>query len=282
MGTSVSLAVYIVIEVLIALVSVLGNILVIWAVIVNQALRDTTFFFIVSLAVADIAVGALVIPLAIIISIGLETEFYSCLMVACIMLILTQSSILALLAIAMDRYLRVKIPTRFLQTQEMFLSQKYLQVVTFLGIVSFAYLLASENTEKERSVAETQLMHDTGKMMEEINRQRWLQSLLETIHNTGRGTLSMFTHNKERSVAEAQLMHDKGKTIEEITRQRWLQSLLGAIHNPGRREAPHLRNLHREVHGISTEEQQRLSVMKNNRNLQYKSEISAYSKKMTE
>lgn len=113
MGTSVSLAVYIVIEVLIALVSVLGNILVIWAVIVNQALRDTTFFFIVSLAVADIAVGALVIPLAIIISIGLETEFYSCLMVACIMLILTQSSILALLAIAVDRYLRVKIPTSY-------------------------------------------------------------------------------------------------------------------------------------------------------------------------
>ncbi|XP_068125890.1 adenosine receptor A1 [Hyperolius riggenbachi] len=113
MGTSVSLAVYIVIEVLIALISVLGNILVIWAVIVNQALRDTTFFFIVSLAVADIAVGALVIPLAIIISIGLETEYYSCLMVACIMLILTQSSILALLAIAVDRYLRVKIPTSY-------------------------------------------------------------------------------------------------------------------------------------------------------------------------
>ncbi|XP_069617800.1 adenosine receptor A1 [Ranitomeya imitator] len=113
MGTSVSLAVYIVIEVLIALISVLGNILVIWAVIVNQALRDTTFFFIVSLAVADIAVGALVIPLAIIISIGLETEFYSCLMVACIVLILTQSSILALLAIAVDRYLRVKIPTSY-------------------------------------------------------------------------------------------------------------------------------------------------------------------------
>ncbi|XP_044139484.1 adenosine receptor A1-like [Bufo gargarizans] len=113
MGISVSLAVYIVIEVLIALISVLGNILVIWAVIVNQALRDTTFFFIVSLAVADIAVGALVIPLAIIISIGLETEIYSCLMVACIMLILTQSSILALLAIAVDRYLRVKIPTSY-------------------------------------------------------------------------------------------------------------------------------------------------------------------------
>ncbi|KAG8450834.1 hypothetical protein GDO86_003197 [Hymenochirus boettgeri] len=113
MGIPGTHVVYIFFEVVIALISVLGNILVIWAVIVNQALRDTTFFFIVSLAVADIAVGALVIPLAILISIGLETEFYSCLMVVCIVLILTQSSILALLAIAVDRYLRVKIPTSY-------------------------------------------------------------------------------------------------------------------------------------------------------------------------
>ncbi|KFU83824.1 Adenosine receptor A1, partial [Chaetura pelagica] len=104
---------YISIEVLIALVSVPGNILVIWAVKVNQALRDATFCFIVSLAVADVAVGALVIPLAIIINIGPQTEFYSCLMVACPVLILTESSILALLAIAVDRYLRVKIPVRY-------------------------------------------------------------------------------------------------------------------------------------------------------------------------
>ncbi|XP_054251772.1 transmembrane protein 183A [Indicator indicator] len=103
-------AAYISIEVLIALVSVPGNILVIWAVKMNQALRDATFCFIVSLAVADVAVGALVIPLAIIIDIGPQTEFYSCLMVACPVLILTESSILALLAIAVDRYLRVKIP----------------------------------------------------------------------------------------------------------------------------------------------------------------------------
>ncbi|NWI49786.1 AA1R protein, partial [Calyptomena viridis] len=106
-------AAYISIEVLIALVSVPGNILVIWAVKMNQALRDATFCFIVSLAVADVAVGALVIPLAIIINIGPQTQFYSCLMVACPVLILTESSILALLAIAVDRYLRVKIPVRY-------------------------------------------------------------------------------------------------------------------------------------------------------------------------
>jgi adenosine A1 receptor len=93
-------AAYIGIEVLIALVSVPGNVLVIWAVKVNQALRDVTFCFIVSLAVADVAVGALVIPLAILINIGPQTYFH------------TQSSILALLAIAVDRYLRVKIPLR--------------------------------------------------------------------------------------------------------------------------------------------------------------------------
>uniref|UniRef100_A0A8C2RYC1 Adenosine receptor A1 n=1 Tax=Capra hircus TaxID=9925 RepID=A0A8C2RYC1_CAPHI len=105
-------AAYIGIEVLIALVSIPGNVLVIWAVKVNQALRDATFCFIASLAVADVAVGALVIPLAILINIGPRTYFHTCLKVACPVLILTQSSILALLAIAVDRYLRVKIPLR--------------------------------------------------------------------------------------------------------------------------------------------------------------------------
>ncbi|XP_036415397.1 adenosine receptor A1-like [Colossoma macropomum] len=104
---------YVVMEVAIAISSVIGNVMVVWAVRMNRSLRDTTFYFIVSLALADIAVGALVIPLAITISIGLTTHFYSCLLVACTVLVLTQSSILALLAIAIDRYLRVKIPMSY-------------------------------------------------------------------------------------------------------------------------------------------------------------------------
>ncbi|KAK1901354.1 Adenosine receptor A1, partial [Dissostichus eleginoides] len=108
-----SKALYIGMEVVIALSSVIGNVMVVWAVRINRSLRDTTFCFIVSLALADIAVGALVIPLAITISIGLQTHFYSCLLVACTVLVLTQSSILALLAIAIDRYLRVKIPMSY-------------------------------------------------------------------------------------------------------------------------------------------------------------------------
>ncbi|XP_003973684.1 adenosine receptor A1-like [Takifugu rubripes] len=112
-GLPSSKALYIVMEVVIALLSVVGNVMVVWAVRINRSLRDTTFCFIVSLALADIAVGALVIPLAITISIGLQTHFYSCLLVACTVLVLTQSSILALLAIAFDRYLRVKIPMSY-------------------------------------------------------------------------------------------------------------------------------------------------------------------------
>lgn len=104
--------VYISIESTIALASVLGNVLVILVVGMNQALRDPTFCFIVSLALADIAVGVLVIPLAVVISLGLKTQFYTCLFISCLLVIITQSSILSLLAIAIDRFLRVKIPTR--------------------------------------------------------------------------------------------------------------------------------------------------------------------------
>ncbi|XP_068598133.1 adenosine receptor A1 [Brachionichthys hirsutus] len=107
---------YISIELAIALASVLGNVLVVLVVCVNRALRDTTFSFIVSLAVADIAVGVLVIPLAIIISLGFNTQFYTCLFLSCLLLIITQSSILSLLAIAIDRWLRVKIPIRYITT----------------------------------------------------------------------------------------------------------------------------------------------------------------------
>ncbi|KTG32767.1 hypothetical protein cypCar_00041057 [Cyprinus carpio] len=104
---------YISIEITIALASVLGNVLVVLVVCMNQALRDPTFCFIVSLALADIAVGILVIPLAVVLSLGLSTLFYNCLFISCLLVIITQSSILSLLAIAIDRFLRVKIPTRY-------------------------------------------------------------------------------------------------------------------------------------------------------------------------
>lgn len=104
--------VYIALELLIALLAVAGNVLVCWAVCLNSNLQNITNFFVVSLAVADIAVGLLAIPFAITISTGFCSNFHGCLFIACFVLVLTQSSIFSLFAIAVDRYIAIKIPLR--------------------------------------------------------------------------------------------------------------------------------------------------------------------------
>ncbi|XP_030273278.1 adenosine A2a receptor a [Sparus aurata] len=108
-----SFVLYIVLELLIAVFSVLGNVLVCWAVCLNSNLQSITNFFVVSLAVADIAVGVLAIPFSIVISTGFCSNFYGCLFIACFVLVLTQSSIFSLLAIAIDRYIAIKLPLRY-------------------------------------------------------------------------------------------------------------------------------------------------------------------------
>ncbi|XP_066501884.1 adenosine A2a receptor b [Hoplias malabaricus] len=112
MVTKVSMA-YICMELLIALLAVVGNVLVCWAVCLNSNLQSITNFFVVSLAVADIAVGLLAIPFAIVISTGFCSNFHGCLFIACFVLVLTQSSIFSLFAIAVDRYIAIKIPLRY-------------------------------------------------------------------------------------------------------------------------------------------------------------------------
>ncbi|XP_020857350.1 adenosine receptor A3 isoform X1 [Phascolarctos cinereus] len=105
--------VYITVEIVIGLCAIVGNVLVIWVVKLNPGLQNTTFYFIVSLALADIAVGVLVMPLAIVISLGITIHFYNCLFMTCLLLVFTHASIMSLLAIAVDRYLRVKLTIRY-------------------------------------------------------------------------------------------------------------------------------------------------------------------------
>ncbi|XP_036199527.1 adenosine receptor A3 isoform X5 [Myotis myotis] len=104
---------YIIMEIVIGLCAIVGNVLVIWVVKLNRSLHTTTFYFIVSLALADIAVGVLVMPLAVVVSLGLTVHFYSCLLMTCLLLVFTHASIMFLLAIAVDRYLRVKLTVRY-------------------------------------------------------------------------------------------------------------------------------------------------------------------------
>ncbi|XP_007449335.1 PREDICTED: adenosine receptor A3-like [Lipotes vexillifer] len=110
---SMANATYITVEILIGLCAIVGNVLVICVVKLNPSLQNTTFYFIVSLALADIAVGVLVMPLAIVISLGVTIHFHGCLLMTCLLLIFTHASIMSLLAIAVDRYLRVKLTVRY-------------------------------------------------------------------------------------------------------------------------------------------------------------------------
>lgn len=104
--------IYISAECLVALLAALGNIPVVWAVKLNAAFHNTTMYFIASLALADIAVGVFVVPLAVLVSLQVSIPFHFCLFLCCLMVVFTQASILSLLAIAIDRYLRVKLPIR--------------------------------------------------------------------------------------------------------------------------------------------------------------------------
>ncbi|XP_006035913.1 adenosine receptor A3-like isoform X1 [Alligator sinensis] len=104
---------YIAFEAMIGVSAAVGNALVICVVRLNPAFQNNTFYFIVSLALADIAMGLLVMPLAIVINLGIVMHFYFCLFLCCLLMVFSHASILSLLAIAIDRFLRVKLPTRY-------------------------------------------------------------------------------------------------------------------------------------------------------------------------
>ncbi|XP_064599734.1 adenosine receptor A2b-like [Liolophura sinensis] len=103
--------VYITLEVLIAVASLLGNVLVLWAVAINRRLRTVTNLFIVSLATADLFVAVVAIPSAIASYNGLpKNNFYGCVFVNSIVILFTQSSVFSLLAIAIERFMAIKYP----------------------------------------------------------------------------------------------------------------------------------------------------------------------------
>uniref|UniRef100_A0A665TDC6 G-protein coupled receptors family 1 profile domain-containing protein n=1 Tax=Echeneis naucrates TaxID=173247 RepID=A0A665TDC6_ECHNA len=105
---------YMVAELVIAVLSTFGNLLVCVAVGLNRKLRTVTNYFLVSLAVADILVGTIAIPCAILTDIGLPRHnLYLCLIMLSILLMFTESSILSLLAVAVERYVAIFMPFRY-------------------------------------------------------------------------------------------------------------------------------------------------------------------------
>ncbi|MEQ2205609.1 hypothetical protein XENOCAPTIV_005407 [Xenoophorus captivus] len=105
---------YMTAELIIALLSTLGNLLVCTAVGLNRKLRTVTNYFLVSLAVADICVGMIAIPCAILTDAGLPGyNLYLCLLMLSVLIMFTQSSIFSLLAVAVERYVAIFMPFRY-------------------------------------------------------------------------------------------------------------------------------------------------------------------------
>ncbi|XP_041814323.1 adenosine receptor A2b-like [Chelmon rostratus] len=106
--------VYVAAELVIAFLSAVGNLLVCAAVGFNRKLRTVTNYFLVSLAVADICVGAIAIPCAILTDIGLPRHNLNlCLLMLSVLIMFTQSSIFSLLAVAVERYVAIFMPFRY-------------------------------------------------------------------------------------------------------------------------------------------------------------------------
>lgn len=94
--------------------TLVGNVLVILAVYREISLHSPTYYYIVSLAIADLFVGIIVIPLAIFFELVSPSSFHF----LCHFWHITDvgastASILALCVIALDRYIAITSPIRY-------------------------------------------------------------------------------------------------------------------------------------------------------------------------
>lgn len=120
---------------LIILLTIVGNILVILSVFTYKPLRIVQNFFIVSLAVADLTVAILVMPLNVAYSIIGKWDFgigFCKLWLTCDVLCCT-SSILNLCAIALDRYWAITDPINYAQKRTL---ERVLLLITGVWVLS--------------------------------------------------------------------------------------------------------------------------------------------------
>lgn len=104
---------YTVLEGLVAVGATIGNGLVIVAFQRERRLRRRTNYYIVSLAVADLLVGLVGIPCAILTSIGLPRHLHLCMFSVSLLIVLCTVSILSLVAVSADRYWAILYPMAY-------------------------------------------------------------------------------------------------------------------------------------------------------------------------
>ena len=102
---------YTIMEGIIAIGAFVGNLLVVIVFIQDRRLRKVTNFYIISLAAADLLVGLIGIPSAILTKAGIPHDSkYTCLTMLSLLIVLCTISILNLLAVSFDRYWAILYP----------------------------------------------------------------------------------------------------------------------------------------------------------------------------
>lgn len=96
---------YTILEAIVAIGAFVGNLLVVIVFIQDKRLRKVTNFYVISLAIADLFVGLIGIPSAILTRMGIpQNSVYLCLTMLSLLVVLCTISILNLLAVSLDRY----------------------------------------------------------------------------------------------------------------------------------------------------------------------------------
>ena len=108
MGYSTEFYIKQVVEGIIGVISVLGNALVLYIIYKYKNLQTITNYLIASLAAADLLVGLVGIPVVIVNNFGIPKNFYGCLFMNCVIVILTQISVFSLVGVAVERFIAVK------------------------------------------------------------------------------------------------------------------------------------------------------------------------------
>ncbi|KAK7506898.1 hypothetical protein BaRGS_00001749 [Batillaria attramentaria] len=125
--------VYSVAECLSGLLAILGNVLVLVAIGTTRSLRTVTNCFIGSLALADVLVGIAIPPSVILSYFGLPRNFDGCVLLNSLVVLITNISILNLIAVALERYLAICHP---------FLYQRVMTIPRAMAVVTVTWIIA--------------------------------------------------------------------------------------------------------------------------------------------
>ena len=101
------------VELLCAVTSFFGNLLVLIAFVRFRRIRSVTNYYVISLAVADLLVAVVGIPSALATSVGLPRHFRLCLLMNSVLMLLCTGSILSLVAVTVDRFWAVVRPLTY-------------------------------------------------------------------------------------------------------------------------------------------------------------------------